>query len=64
MFVEVDHPSGERIKLVNSPVRFRETPGAIRSTAPEYGQHTEEVLLEFGYDWDDIIKLKEEQVIP
>ena len=64
MFVEVDHPSGKRIKIVNSPVKFRDTPAGIRFTAPEYGQHTEEILLELGYDWDDIIKFKEQQVIP
>jgi len=64
VFAEVDHPSGKRIKLVNSPVKFSETPSTIRFTAPEYGQHTEEVLLEYGYSWDDIAKLKEQRLIP
>jgi crotonobetainyl-CoA:carnitine CoA-transferase CaiB-like acyl-CoA transferase len=31
--------------------------------APELGQHTEEVLLELGYSWEDIVKLREEEVI-
>jgi len=31
---------------------------------PELGQHTEEVLLELGYDWDRIVALKEAGVIP
>jgi hypothetical protein len=26
---------------------------------PELGQHTEEVLLELGMDWDGIVGLKE-----
>ena len=32
--------------------------------APEMGQHTEEVLLELGYDWEQIAALKERNVIP
>ena len=32
--------------------------------APEMGQHTEEVLLELGYDWEQIAALKEQNVIP
>ena len=30
---------------------------------PEHAEHTELVLLEAGYDWDDIAKLKELGVI-
>jgi crotonobetainyl-CoA:carnitine CoA-transferase CaiB-like acyl-CoA transferase len=32
--------------------------------APELGQHTEEILLELGFDWDDIGGLVERSVIP
>jgi crotonobetainyl-CoA:carnitine CoA-transferase CaiB-like acyl-CoA transferase len=28
------------------------------------GQHTEEVLLELGHDWEQIVALKEGGVIP
>jgi crotonobetainyl-CoA:carnitine CoA-transferase CaiB-like acyl-CoA transferase len=32
--------------------------------APELGQHTEEVLLELGFGWEDIGGLVERGVIP
>ena len=63
IFVKVDHPTKKNIKLVNSPVKFSETPSSIKSTAPDLGQHTEEVLLELGYAWEDIVRLKEQGVI-
>ncbi len=63
--VEYDFPSlGGKIKTVGCAVNFHETPAGIQAPAPEFGQHTEEVLLELGgYTWEDIAKLKEEEVI-
>jgi formyl-CoA transferase len=45
--------------MVGTPVLFSETPGSPAAEAPELGQHTEEVLLEFGYTWDEISDLSE-----
>jgi crotonobetainyl-CoA:carnitine CoA-transferase CaiB-like acyl-CoA transferase len=48
--------------MVAAPVQFDEIPpGAGR--APEHGQHTEEILLELGFDWDDIGKAKDSGAI-
>ena len=60
---DVDHPILGSVKLADHPVRYSETPHSIRSVAPELGQHTEEVLLELGYDWEDISRLQEKGVI-
>src|ERR671918_71326 len=60
---EVDHPTGRRITVVRAPVQFDETPPPL-GTAPEPGAHTEEVLLELGHDWDDIVRYKEQGAIP
>lgn len=57
-FEEVEYMPGATFKMINSPVKFSETPASIRSIAPELGQHTEEVLLELGYDWTEITNLK------
>ena len=58
------HPVWGKIKTLGIPVKFSKTPGRILREAPEFGQHTEEVLTEIlGYTWDDIAKFKEEEVI-
>lgn len=61
---EFDHPSYGRIRVMGIPIRFSRTPCKLRLPAPELGQHTEEVLLEIGeYSWEEIEKLREEEVI-
>jgi CoA:oxalate CoA-transferase len=60
--VEVDHPTEGRIPVVGAPWRFSETPAEIAPAAPELGQHTEEVLQEIGYSWEQIGELRERGV--
>ncbi len=62
-FGEVDYPGVGKIKLVNSPVVFSETPASLRTPAPEVGQDTEEILLDLGYTWEDLTRLKDQKVI-
>jgi crotonobetainyl-CoA:carnitine CoA-transferase CaiB-like acyl-CoA transferase len=62
-FVTYEHPSRGTIRMVANPINMSKNPATIRMAAPEFGQHTEEVLLEYGYTWDDIIKFKEKGVI-
>ena len=62
--VDFNHPALGEIKMVGSPIRFSKTPGTIRYPAPEFGEHTEEVLSEIGgYTWEEIGQLREEEVI-
>ena len=57
----VEHPDGDRV-VIGTPIRMSETPLEPGTVAPELGQHSEEVLLEHGYTWDDITALRDEGV--
>ncbi|GIW40460.1 MAG: formyl-CoA transferase [Candidatus Binatia bacterium] len=61
---EFDHPAFGPVRVVGIPVELHETPGKIRTPAPEFGQHTEEILTELlGYSWEDIARLRDQGVI-
>jgi len=62
-FVSYDHPTYGHIGGVANPIQLSKAPATMRMPAPELGQHTEEVLLELSYSWDDIIRFKEQGVI-
>jgi len=54
----VKREDGKSFDLVVNPVQVNETADQL-TPAPEHGQHTEEILLELGLDWDQIIEHKE-----
>ena len=63
-WVTVPTPDGGATEMVATPVDFSESAWAPGGPPPELGQHTELILLEHGYDWDDIEQLKQAGVIP
>jgi formyl-CoA transferase len=50
--------AGGAFRLVGAPMRFDGRAAAPAGPAPEIGQHTEEIMLEAGYDWDEITSLR------
>ena len=62
-FTSFDHPTYGNIEVCSSPIKLSATSDAIRMPSPEFGQHTEEILLESDYTWEDIEKFKEQGVI-
>ncbi len=63
MLVEIEHPRAGTIKQTGIPVRLSETPGNIRVPPPVLGEHTEEILRGLGYTEEEIISLREKDVI-
>jgi crotonobetainyl-CoA:carnitine CoA-transferase CaiB-like acyl-CoA transferase len=61
--VTYEHPERGMIEQLANPVMMSKTPASVRLPAPEFGQHTEEVLLEYGYTWDDIAVFQEDGTI-
>lgn len=59
----MEHPIFGDIRVVGSPITMSKTEVGPRFPAPQLGEHTEEVLLEAGYTWDDIERWKNAQVI-
>jgi crotonobetainyl-CoA:carnitine CoA-transferase CaiB-like acyl-CoA transferase len=58
----VERGDGTSFTLVSNPVHFDEEPPAL-TPAPDCGQHTEDVLLALGYDWEQLGALKEAKAI-
>jgi crotonobetainyl-CoA:carnitine CoA-transferase CaiB-like acyl-CoA transferase len=51
------HARGD-IRLIAQPLEMSRTPPAIETTAPEAGEHTDEVLAEAGLSPDEIARLR------
>lgn len=59
----IEHPEWGKTTMIGCPIRLSETPASPGQFAPELGQHTEEILLEIGYPWEDINAFREANVI-
>ena len=49
MVVEVPHSRLGKTKTIGAAVKFSATPSGVRRGAPVLGEHTREVLREYGY---------------
>ncbi len=61
-FVRLTGPDAASTRVIAGPAQFDAAPIAV-SRAPEHGEHTEEILLELGFGWDDIAQLKDDGAI-
>jgi crotonobetainyl-CoA:carnitine CoA-transferase CaiB-like acyl-CoA transferase len=57
MVVQLEHPRAGRTRALGLPVKLSRTPGKVSRPAPLLGQHTREVLSEFGFSQTEIAAL-------
>ncbi len=55
----VDSSTLGSIQLVGQPVTLSRTPSRLVTSAPEYGEHTYQILTEFGYSSEDIARFRQ-----
>jgi crotonobetainyl-CoA:carnitine CoA-transferase CaiB-like acyl-CoA transferase len=58
LVVETAHEKAGRLRQARAAARFSKTPTAIRRGAPALGEHTSEILAEFGYSRSEIDALR------
>jgi crotonobetainyl-CoA:carnitine CoA-transferase CaiB-like acyl-CoA transferase len=54
MVVELEHPRAGRTRALGLPIKLSASPGKVSRAAPTLGQHTREVLAEFGFSSAEI----------
>ena len=59
MSVALEHPKAGGIRNIGVPVKLSDTPGSVRTPAPLLGQHSDEVLDQYGYAEAEIAALKD-----
>jgi len=64
MVLEMDHSSGQTVKVIANPVKLSETPADYRIAPPLLGEHTEAVLGDrLGLDATALAALRGKQII-
>lgn len=61
--VEFEHPLGGPMRQPRPPGRFSDTETDIFRCSPELGEHTDDVLGEYGFDIDEVRELRAEGTV-
>jgi len=64
MVVETDHPVLGHLRTLGSPIKMSATPPDDRRRAPLLGEHTEEILTEFGFSESERESLRRAGAVP
>lgn len=61
--VSVDHPTTGPFSMLALPINFYGTPASYDRAAPLLGEHTREMLIEFGFSADEVNTLLKADVV-
>jgi CoA:oxalate CoA-transferase len=61
--LDLEHPVAGKITVTGCPVSLNGEIATEARPAPEHGEHTEQILLELGYSWEEIGALRESSAI-
>lgn len=56
---EIDTPHLGTMRVPGPPIHMSATPPRVKGAGPILGMHTEDILMEAGYSWDDIERFKD-----
>ncbi|HRF10268.1 MAG TPA: CoA transferase [Xanthobacteraceae bacterium] len=63
MIVEVNHSTIGPVKTLGAPIKFSATPSGVHRSAPIFGEHTSEILREYGFSPAEIDEMASSRAI-
>ena len=63
MVIEVDNKKAGKSKAIGMPIKFSDTNANTEIGAPNFGQHTDEILVQFGYSAEQIKEYKDKGIV-